>query len=260
MKDQLKRVTVWCVCTAMVTAFCTSLAFAAPEKEQASTVAGIVGYTQPWEGTVPYTTDPNTDPDPVPDPAPDPPTGTSTSTSGQDPSPSNSTSTTSQTSTNSTSTPTRASSTHKQTSSTSRPVQKQQPPPSSSRTRRTNGGTATSRSSSQAESSSEVPSEASSEESSSSTISLPDVDSMDLSIPQLIGSGVEEPTENNSLLGILAWVLIGVGILIVLIVLFTSAKSGSRKSVGRKRYHRGTYKSKKKHLLDDKYYRKNKYK
>jgi len=101
---------------------------------------------------------------------------------------------------------------------------------------------------------------ASSEESSSSTISLPDVDSMDLSIPQLIGSGVEEPTENNSLLGILAWVLIGVGILIVLIVLFTSAKSGSHKSVGRKRYHRGTYKSKKKHLLDDKYYRKNKYK
>ena len=83
---------------------------------------------------------------------------------------------------------------------------------------------------------------------------------MDLSVPQMLGSGVEESTQNNTQLGILAWVLIGVGILIVLIVLFTSAKSGGKKSIGRKRYHRGTYKSKRKHLLDDKYYRKNKYK
>lgn len=110
------------------------------------------------------------------------------------------------------------------------------------------------------ESSSEVSSEESSSEEPSSTISLPDVDSMDLSVPQMLGSGVEETTQNNTLLGILAWVLIGVGIIIVLIVLFTSAKSGAKKSVGRKRYHRGTYKSKRKHLLDDKYYRKNKYK
>ena len=48
---------------------------------------------------------------------------------------------------------------------------------------------------------------------------------------------------------------------IVLVVLFSSrgGRGKRRGGVGRKRYSKKPYKSKKKHLLDDKYYRNNKY-
>jgi hypothetical protein len=58
-------------------------------------------------------------------------------------------------------------------------------------------------------------------------------------------------------LGILAWVCIGAGVVIMLLVLFTGGKKNIRRTVGRKRYRNGAFRSKKKHLLDDKYYRNN---
>lgn len=92
-----------------------------------------------------------------------------------------------------------------------------------------------------------------------SAISLPDVESVPLSVPNLIGSGTEVKTENNNkMLGYIAWACIVIGIIIVLVVLFTGNRRGPR-TVGRKRYRRKPLKARKKHLLDDKYYRNNKY-
>lgn len=95
----------------------------------------------------------------------------------------------------------------------------------------------------------------------SSAISMPDVDSADISVPQLLGSGVyvNPLNDKNVLLGVIAWVCIGLGIIIVLVVLFSSKKNAHR-SMGRKRYHRKSLKTHKKRLLDDKYYNRRKYK
>lgn len=252
MKDRYHRITAWCACAALIAVFCTSTALAARVGEEGwgAPAGQAFFYTLPGEGRTTPGESSST-----PDGSSDPTKPTSE--------PESSSSSKASSTENSSQTPPPASSSS-QASST--PASSQKPagptgPAASSRntSRPKNSSTSTvsSKVTSSEESSSE---ESSSEESSSSTISLPDVESMDLSIPQIIGSGVEEPTDNNSLMGIVAWVLIGVGILIVLIVLFTSAKSGSHKSVGRKRYHRGRYKSNKKHLLDDKYYHKKKYK
>lgn len=88
---------------------------------------------------------------------------------------------------------------------------------------------------------------------------MPEVDSKVYSIPDLLGSGVEvtKVDQRTKILGILAWVLIALGIVIVLVVLFSNNRRGGprNRNVGRKRYHRRSSRTGKKRLLDDKYYR-----
>jgi hypothetical protein len=55
-------------------------------------------------------------------------------------------------------------------------------------------------------------------------------------------------------IGILAWVCIGLGILVILIVIFSNSHNNGGGSPGHKRYHRPK-RSKKKRLLNEKYYR-----
>ena len=265
MNERFQKWTAWIACAALIMICGTSVAFAAPANPiQQGPQASQANVTPREEGqgsSVSNPSTPSTEP-PSTSSTPDPP-----GSSSQDPVPPEGNTQEE----NQPDTP--ASPTESNTGGHGTTQGPDSPPantntqstannrnPSPTTSNRRPSGNAVSVSSSEAESSSEVSSKESSSEEPSSTISLPDVDSMDLSVPQMLGSGVEESTQNNTLLGILAWVLIGVGILIVLIVLFTSAKSGGKKSIGRKRYHRGTYKSKRKHLLDDKYYRKNKYK
>ena len=84
---------------------------------------------------------------------------------------------------------------------------------------------------------------------SSSEIQLPSVDSVSevdpLASAASTSSGMNKP-------GIIAWVCIGLGIIVVLIVILSNRRppSGS----GRSRYHR-TKRRHKKHLLNDRYYR-----
>lgn len=89
----------------------------------------------------------------------------------------------------------------------------------------------------------------------SSTISLPDVGSV--SAPEdLIVSGTEEaPKKSLNFWGILSWACIALGILVVVLVLFSTARRPPRGGPGRKRYRRKPYRSRKKHLLNDRYYR-----
>ena len=89
----------------------------------------------------------------------------------------------------------------------------------------------------------------------SSTISLPDVGSV--STPEdLIVSGTEEaPKKSLNFWGILSWACIALGILVVVLVLFSTARRPPRGGPGRKRYRRKPYRSRKKHLLNDRYYR-----
>ena len=263
MNERFHKWTAWLVCAAMITICGTSVAFAAPVDPAGQELGTSHANVLPREEEQ----NPGSSSTPSLPPSSNPDTGSSqpppSGEEGSDPPQSNPQE------------PDGEPSTDKNPGSTPPPTQSDPPAgttgnPTTSGNKNPNSTSATSSkktsgntkpvSNTMPESSSEVSSEESSGEEPSSTISLPDVDSMDLSVPQMLGSGVEETTQNNTLLGILAWVLIGVGIIIVLIVLFTSAKSGAKKSVGRKRYHRGTYKSKRKHLLDDKYYRKNKYK
>lgn len=71
-----------------------------------------------------------------------------------------------------------------------------------------------------------------------------------------IYSGVEvvPPSSRASILGLIAWICIILGIVIVLLVLF-SGKRTSAGLPGKKRYHRKPAKGHKKRLLDDRYYR-----
>lgn len=100
-------------------------------------------------------------------------------------------------------------------------------------------------------SSSRVASSSSVASSESSTISLPGVDSVSEADPL---ASVADNSYSHQLnkIGILAWVCIGLGILVILIVILSNRRPPHRP--GRSRYHR----SKKKHgkrLLSDKYYR-----
>ncbi|HIS68208.1 MAG TPA: hypothetical protein IAA58_02395 [Candidatus Gallacutalibacter stercoravium] len=108
-------------------------------------------------------------------------------------------------------------------------------------------------------SSEESSSEESSSEEPSSEISagpqLPDIDSEDLSVPLVVGSNASSGVEGNRMLGVAAWVCVGLGVVIILAVLLTSRRKGPPGSIGRKRYHRGSFRSRKGRLLDDKYYR-----
>lgn len=68
-----------------------------------------------------------------------------------------------------------------------------------------------------------------------------------------ISGDVENPDNSRmNLLGILAWVCIGLGVLVVIIVLLSN-RTGNR-TTGRRRYQRRPVRRKKKHLLSDKYY------
>lgn len=76
-----------------------------------------------------------------------------------------------------------------------------------------------------------------------------------ISIPKLLGTGVEISGINTNIVGITAWGVIGVALIIVLIIIFRNKKRTSRgTSIGRNRYKRNPSRSKDKHLLSDKYY------
>ena len=101
-------------------------------------------------------------------------------------------------------------------------------------------------------SSSEASSAVSSEEQTSS-LNLPEVTPEDISSPRTVTSVTYVNSNNSKILGIVACVLIGTGVLIVLIVILSSRKSGGN-TFSRKRYRKSGRK-KNKHLLADKYYR-----
>lgn len=94
----------------------------------------------------------------------------------------------------------------------------------------------------------------------SSTISLPDVGSVS-GAGELIASGTEAPPGKNlNLIGIISWACIGLGVLVVVLVLLsTTRRPPPGAGPGRKRYRRKPYRTKKKRLLNEKYYRNNKY-
>jgi Bacterial surface proteins containing Ig-like domains len=71
-----------------------------------------------------------------------------------------------------------------------------------------------------------------------------------------IYSGVEvvPPSSRASILGLIAWVCIILGVVIVLLVLFSGKRSNTGLP-GKKRYHRRSAGGHKKRLLDDRYYR-----
>ncbi|MDU7339169.1 MAG: hypothetical protein E7L17_13775 [Clostridium sp.] len=93
---------------------------------------------------------------------------------------------------------------------------------------------------------------------SSSTISLPPVSAVS-EANKLIASGVEVQTQKSmNWWGIVSWALIGLGILIVIIVLLSTLRRPPPGGPGRKRYRRHPFPTKKKRLLNDRYYR-NKY-
>lgn len=131
-------------------------------------------------------------------------------------------------------------------------------PPATRRVTNTNAATKRTNSSSEAEaSSSELSSTLIPEDVSSDLVSLPDVGSLVLSVPNAMGSGTEAASgQGNHWYGVIAWVCIGVGVIIVLVILVVGNRRSPRRrnSVGRKRYHRKPFKSGKKHLLDDRYY------
>ena len=264
MNERFHKWTAWLVCAALITICGTSVAFAAPVDpagQELGTSHAIVlpreEEQEPGSSSTP-SLPPSSTPDPPSsssEPSSEGNSGNPSSSSSQAPDPDPPT----DNNPGGTPPPTQSDPPAETTGNPTTSGNKNPNSTAATSSKKTSGNTKPVSSTGQ-ETSSEFSWEESSAEEPPSTISLPDVDSMDLSVPQMLGSGVEETTQNNTLLGILAWVLIGVGIIIVLIVLFTSAKSGAKKSVGRKRYHRGTYKSKRKHLLDDKYYRKNKYK
>ncbi|MGN0518923.1 MAG: hypothetical protein ACI4II_09405 [Acutalibacteraceae bacterium] len=90
---------------------------------------------------------------------------------------------------------------------------------------------------------------------------LPEINSADINYPQGIGvtGSTDSSSKDNFYRGIIAWICIGIGIVIVLTVIFGSSysKSGSRstyKSSGRKHYKASKNKRRKKRLLSDEYY------
>lgn len=104
--------------------------------------------------------------------------------------------------------------------------------------------------------SSEISSAPSSE--ASSEIVLPSVGSIAENNP--ISSVAVDSSANSKLnwLGIISWAFIALGVLVVILVVFSNRRPPSG-GPGRKRYHKKPGRSKKKHLLNDKYYRNIKY-
>jgi hypothetical protein len=100
-------------------------------------------------------------------------------------------------------------------------------------------------------------SDVSSEESSSLDISLPSVGDVS-GVGGLTESGTEVPGKSFNLIGVNSLACIGLGVLIVLAVLFSANRRPPRGGSGRTRY-RKPHRSKKKRLLNDKYYRNMRY-
>jgi hypothetical protein len=98
---------------------------------------------------------------------------------------------------------------------------------------------------------------AASEESSSSDISLPSVGSVPEDNP--LSSVIVDTNANRQLnwIGIVSWACIALGILVVLVVVFSNRRPPKGGS-GRSRYRKPN-RSKRKHLLNDKYYRHTRY-
>lgn len=120
------------------------------------------------------------------------------------------------------------------------------PPPASSKPRRRRH-VVSSAVSSMPES---IPDFTSSEESSSGVISLPDAGVVSENDPFASASN-GTPSKLMNRAGILAWVCIGLGILVVLIVILSNRRPP--RGPGRSRYHRPKRSGKR--LLNDKYYR-----
>lgn len=66
---------------------------------------------------------------------------------------------------------------------------------------------------------------------------LPTVDKDSLQLPTAVGSHIENPTVNATA-GIVSWICTGLGVVVILAVLF-STKSSERKNGGKQRYGRG---------------------
>jgi len=99
----------------------------------------------------------------------------------------------------------------------------------------------------------------------SSTLSSALSSAESLSLPDLSGissggtSVSVTKTQKSNLVGIICWIIIGIGILIVVFVLFSSTKKPPRNGrPGRKHYRRMRLKKTRKHLLGDQYYKKSK--
>ncbi len=86
----------------------------------------------------------------------------------------------------------------------------------------------------------------------SDVISLPEVDSIPERDPLSSAAARPGDMQQAKLVGILSWVCIGLGILVVLIVVLSNGRPP--RGPGRKRYRRPK-RSRKKHLLNDRYYR-----
>ena len=101
--------------------------------------------------------------------------------------------------------------------------------------------------------SSEVSSSEPSSQDGTSSLNLPEVTSEDLENQKQVTSVTYSNSNNSKILGVISCMFIGIGVIIILIVLLSSRKSG-KNNLGRKRY--GKIKRKKgKHLLADRYYR-----
>lgn len=101
--------------------------------------------------------------------------------------------------------------------------------------------------------SSEAESEVESDTDESSMI-LPDVADEEVSMMLGLVSTIEAPKNNNNIwLGIISCAFIGIGIAIVLSVIFTNRRRGSNKVVGHKRYRKNKNKNNKK--FSSNYYR-----
>lgn len=93
---------------------------------------------------------------------------------------------------------------------------------------------------------------------SSKAVSLPSVGEVSVA-GELIASGTEVTPESKlNWIGIVSWVCIALGVIVVIVVLFSTIRRPPRNGPGRKRYRSKPFRSKKKRLLNDKYYR-NKY-
>ncbi len=195
------------------------------------------------EPDVPEETDPTPEPENTPTPEPeDTPTPTPTPTPTSTPKP------TPTPTPKSTPTPTPTPTPASTPKATPTPTPTTTPSPTPTPDAFTNPGTTSEESSAVSEESSLV--SENSEESSDLLSSSLDV----LDENAGISGDVENPDNSRmNLLGILAWVCIGLGVLVVIIVLLSN-RTGNR-TTGRRRYQRRPVRRKKKHLLSDKYYR-----
>ena len=90
----------------------------------------------------------------------------------------------------------------------------------------------------------------------SDEISLPDV-SVDSEIAGIISQGTNVTPSNTTqtLLGIVFWVCIVIGILVIVVVIIAATRKSPKGGTGKKRYERRPMTPKGKRILNEKYYR-----